>query len=421
VSAVELPRRALRRVADERDAALTRPVHDARTGALLGIALGVSFSICFATGLYSHLLQQPPTWVEVPPAPAGLYRITQGLHVATGIASIPLLLAKLWAMYPRLFVWPPFRDLTQAIERLSLVVLVAGSLFMLFTGTANVERWYPWDFFFPAGHYWGAWITIGALVVHIGAKLPVVRRVLGRGGGAAEPSPAADPGAAGVAATDLTIGDPASSDQAGAPAAGAGVPRRTFLAGVAGASGLLTLVTVGQTVGPLGDLAVFAPRRPDVGPQGVPVNQTARDAGVLDRARAADYRLVVTGAVARELELTREELLAMPRTEAVLPIACVEGWSASARWGGVAVPDLLEAAGVEPGASVTVDVESLERNGLYGRSILNHPQATAGTTLLALTLNGEELDIDHGYPCRLIAGNRPGVLQTKWVERLVVR
>ncbi len=180
----------LGRVATVRDDALDRPVHGDRTAAILGIALGVSFTICFLTGLYSHLLQQPPTWISVPPAPAGLFRITQGLHVATGIASIPLLLAKLWSVYPRLFAWPPFKDLAQAIERLALVVLVAGSLFMLFSGTANIERWYPWKFFFPAGHYWAAWITIGALVVHIGAKLPVVRRVLRS---PVDPTPA-DPG-----------------------------------------------------------------------------------------------------------------------------------------------------------------------------------------------------------------------------------
>ena len=41
-------------------------------------------------------------------------------------------------------------------------------------------------------------------------------------------------------------------------------------------------------------------------------------------------------------------------------------------------------------------------------------------TLLALQLNGEPLAIDHGYPGRLIAPNRPGVLQTKWVSRLEV-
>ena len=56
-----------RRVAEKRDAALARPAHDERTAALLGLALGVTFTVCFVTGLYSHLLQQPPTWIAVPP------------------------------------------------------------------------------------------------------------------------------------------------------------------------------------------------------------------------------------------------------------------------------------------------------------------------------------------------------------------
>jgi DMSO/TMAO reductase YedYZ molybdopterin-dependent catalytic subunit len=41
-------------------------------------------------------------------------------------------------------------------------------------------------------------------------------------------------------------------------------------------------------------------------------------------------------------------------------------------------------------------------------------------TLLALELNGEPLDLDHGFPVRLIGPNRPGVQQTKWVGRVVV-
>ena len=41
-------------------------------------------------------------------------------------------------------------------------------------------------------------------------------------------------------------------------------------------------------------------------------------------------------------------------------------------------------------------------------------------TLIALRLSGETLDIDHGYPCRLIAPTGPGVLQTKWLSRIEV-
>ena len=69
-------------------------VHSERNAAWLGISLGVAFGICFLTGLLSHLIQHPPGWFVWPARPAGLYRVTQGLHVATGIAAIPLLLVK---------------------------------------------------------------------------------------------------------------------------------------------------------------------------------------------------------------------------------------------------------------------------------------------------------------------------------------
>jgi DMSO/TMAO reductase YedYZ molybdopterin-dependent catalytic subunit len=41
-------------------------------------------------------------------------------------------------------------------------------------------------------------------------------------------------------------------------------------------------------------------------------------------------------------------------------------------------------------------------------------------TLLALRLEGKDLHLEHGFPARIIAPNRPGVLQTKWVARLEV-
>ncbi len=154
------------------------PRHDETTAARLGLALGIAFGICFLTGVYSHLAQNPTSWFTLPARPAGLYRVTQGLHVATGIVSVPLLLAKLWSVYPRLFQWPPARSLAHALERLSLVPLVAGALFQVWTGVANIDLWYPLPFFFPAAHWWMAWITIGALVVHVGAKLSTTRRAL---------------------------------------------------------------------------------------------------------------------------------------------------------------------------------------------------------------------------------------------------
>lgn len=364
------------------------PLHEPRSAAILGMALGVSFSVCFATGVMSHLAQNEPSWFDWPTRPAGLYRVTQGLHVTTGMASVPLLLAKLWVVYPRFLEWPPARSLLHALERLALLPLVGGGIFLLFSGIANVARWYPWGFFFPRAHFWAAWITIGALVVHVGAKTATTVAAVRR-------RPRADL----VRATVLD--------------------RRTFLAGVGAAAGAVVLATAGGTVSALGWVSALAQRRPGIGPQGLPVNKAASQAGVIAAAQNPGFRLVVEGAVARRLELSREDLEAMPQHGAELPIACVEGWSASAHWRGVRVRDLLARAGADANAEVVV--ESLQRRGRYRRSDLNRRQAADTDTILALELNSEPLHIDHGFPVRLIGPNRPGVLQTKWVSRLVVR
>ena len=78
---------------------------------------------------------------------------------------------------------------------------------------------------------------------------------------------------------------------------------------------------------------------------------------------------------------------------------------------------MLDAVGVGPDASVSV--HSIE-TGLYAQSDINAAQAADPDTLLALEANGEVLSLDHGYPVRLIGPNRPGVMQTKWVNELVV-
>jgi DMSO/TMAO reductase YedYZ molybdopterin-dependent catalytic subunit len=57
---------------------------------------------------------------------------------------------------------------------------------------------------------------------------------------------------------------------------------------------------------------------------------------------------------------------------------------------------------------------------LYRRSDLSASLVADPDTLLALEVEGEVLHGDHGFPCRLIAPNRPGVLQTKWVARVEV-
>ena len=75
-------------------------------------------------------------------------------------------------------------------------------------------------------------------------------------------------------------------------------------------------------------------------------------------------------------------------------------------------------AGAAPTA--TAQVHSLEQGSIYSSSFLDHAQAHDHDTLLATHLDGMRLDLDHGFPLRLIGPGRPGVNQTKWVTRLVV-
>ncbi len=367
----------------------TSPLHDPRIATLLGIALGVTFTVCFVTGVLSHLVQDPPSWFIWPSRPAGLYRVSQGLHVVTGIATIPLLIAKLWVVYPSLFERPPVRSVAHAVERLALLPLVGGSVLLLFTGLSNINIWRPWQFSFRSGHYAAAWIVIGALVIHVTAKWATIRREL----------------------RDRPQRPRSTTDGA--------LDRRGFLTTVFATSGLLALLTAGQTVAPLRRLALLAPRRPDVGPQGFPVNRTARSVGLTD-VDPATYRLVVDGpGVSQPLSLSYEDLEALPQNEATLPIACVEGWSTTQRWQGVRVRDLLDAAGAAPDAEAIV--VALHQNRRLRTSSLNRWHTRDPDTLLALRVNDEVLAPDHGFPLRLIGPNRPGVDQTKWVARIEVR
>lgn len=390
-----LQRLAPPRVGPFREDAYRSRLHDERNAAWLGIALGVAFSLCFLTGLASHLIQHPPSWFGWPARPIWLYRLTQGAHVAFGIASIPLLLMKLWVVAPRLWTWPPFRSVPHLAERVSLFPLVAGALFLLFTGIGAINRFKPWGFSFPVAHYAAAWIAIGGLIIHVGAKLHVAARALAR-----TPRPTA-----GVGSARRTHPD--------------GLSRRGFLVAAIASVAAVTVATLGQTVRPLRRASVLAPRDPAIGPQGLPINRTARSAGVTDAAMSPGYRLTVDGSVPTPLSLSLEQLRALPQSHARLPITCVDGWSASGDWRGVAVRDLLGAAGAD--TSSPVEIESLQRPGTaYATSRLDAAHVADRDTLLALELNGEPLALDHGFPVRLVAPNRPGVMQTKWVSRVTV-
>jgi DMSO/TMAO reductase YedYZ molybdopterin-dependent catalytic subunit len=377
-----------------------------------------------ATGFVSNAAYQPalgrnallpsgglqPFGFGWPASPSWLYALNQGVHVTVGIAAVPLLLAKLWSVAPRLFTWPPLRDPAHAIERLSLVGLVGGAIFEFVTGIFNVQLYYPWHFNFVVAHYYGAWVFLAALTIHVAIKLPVMARAW-RERGVLAPL-RADPHG--------TLAEPHEAGGLAAPTPNAPtISRRGLLALVGSASAGLLIVTVGQSVGgPLRRLALLAPRGQSVfddGPNGFPINKTAATARVSRRLTGPDWRLTIA-AGARRRELSREELQAMEQHEHDLPIACVEGWSTTQRWSGVRLRDLAALAGAPAGA--VLRVESLQPRGALRRVTLGHAQHADERALLALRVNGADLSLDHGFPARIVVPALPGVHCTKWVASL---
>ncbi|HEY2766415.1 MAG TPA: molybdopterin-dependent oxidoreductase, partial [Pseudonocardiaceae bacterium] len=350
------------------------PIRGPWLTAMLSIGLLVGFSLVVVTGLLSYAAYNPGlgpandptpdkgllgfylfTW---PTRPPWLYWLNQGLHVTVGLALVPVVLAKLWSVLPKLFEWPPARSVTHALERLSLLLLVASTVFELVTGVMNIQYFYAWPFGFYQAHLYGAWVFIIALVTHVALRArPAISALRGRSVMAELRTGVRD-----------TVPEPADAGHLVTPNPAPPTMSRRGALGLAGASSLTVVaLSIGQTLdGPLRSTAVLSPRGQSlgVGPNDFPVNKPAALAGVTPELTGPGWRLELRGAITRSL--SRDELLAMTQYTADLPIACVEGWSTGVQsWSGVRLIDLARLVGVDaPGRQLLV--ESLQRGGGFG-------------------------------------------------------
>ncbi|MGA5703133.1 molybdopterin-dependent oxidoreductase [Peterkaempfera bronchialis] len=348
-----------------------------------------------------------------PTHPYWLYRLTQGVHVTLGVVLVPVLLAKLWSVIPKLFEWLPVRSIAHGLERLSLLMLVGGAIFEFVTGIMNIQLFYVFPGSFYTLHFYGAWVFIAAFVVHVCLKLGRMIRALRSRNLLTELR-------TGLAGTRPEPPDPDGLVPT-APAAPT-MTRRGALAMVGSGSLLLLVVTAGQSIGGrLRRTALLAPhnRDPGGGPKDFQINKTAAAVGVTPAHVGPDWRLEVRGH-GPTLVFTRAQLLAMRQHAAALPIACVEGWSTSDQhWSGLRLADFAALAGLPHAGSVLV--ESVQPPGPYSSVLLRSNQIHDPRSLLALHVNGADLSLDHGYPARIIVPANPGVNNTKWVHRLTFR
>ncbi len=133
------------------------------------------------------------------------------------------------------------------------------------------------------------------------------------------------------------------------------------------------------------------------------------------------WQLRVTGMLDHELTLTYDELLGMPLYEQYVTIACVSNrvgdhLVGNALWTGVRLKDVLEAAGVQAGATQIV-----------GRSVdgftvgfpTSWAMAPEREPMIAVGMNREPLPAAHGFPARLIVPGLYGyVSATKWLSEI---
>ncbi len=142
---------------------------------------------------------------------------------------------------------------------------------------------------------------------------------------------------------------------------------------------------------------------------------------LVPRVDPATWKLDVTGMIANPLTFTYDELLAMPLYEQYVTIACVSNrvgdhLVGNALWTGVRLKDVLESAGVQPGATQIV-----------GRSVdgftvgfpTSWAMAPEREPMIAVGMNRQPLPANHGFPARLIVPGLFGyVSATKWLAEI---
>jgi DMSO/TMAO reductase YedYZ molybdopterin-dependent catalytic subunit len=142
---------------------------------------------------------------------------------------------------------------------------------------------------------------------------------------------------------------------------------------------------------------------------------------LIDPNVSADrWRLRVGGVSSRMLDLSYEDLLALPSQEQYTTLQCISNGvggplMSNALWKGVPLRELLGRAQPLPSATHVM----FRSDDDYTES-LSLEFAMRDGVMLAHTMNGERLPKEHGFPLRLLAPGKYGMNQPKWITEIVL-
>lgn len=129
---------------------------------------------------------------------------------------------------------------------------------------------------------------------------------------------------------------------------------------------------------------------------------------------SAGYRLRIDGLVGTPLELSAGDLRSLAQTEVIDAFTCLEGWQAPGiRWRGVLLSTVLGLVDVKAGATYV--------QASFGDFSVPLPLERADKALLAMTMNGEPIPLQHGAPVRLLVVGGQCFTSVKWLNHLELR
>ncbi len=333
------------------------------------------------------------------------FTLTRFIHFYVGLASIPFLLAKYGSTTFRLAGYylrlPRFKKagppkiiprFTSPLLAADFFVLYFSGLYMLFHYYYRVTNIPPYDFKPVQLHLWAAIIAVPLLAIHLSVHLIDV--------------------ATGLAQERREL---RAQEQLVPESTRRVATRRAFMGTIiAGGLGLALAYQntplVNKTIG---GLFIGRINPNDKGTAADFPTETLF--GVKTDVDLTTWRLKIEGQVGKQMEMTYDELLALPTTTQQIRISCVSGWTSQPTWTGPLVRDVLAMAEADPAA------RSVNFHSVTNYSLTWHRHRLAGDrSILATHVNGIPLSNTHGFPVRLIAPGYPGQNMIKQLDRITV-